>query len=62
MVGFIYANTTSDTAQARLEYNQFLQNYPDHELVPSVEWELQYLGKDINNIPELNVIKNETKD
>ncbi|MBN2030344.1 tetratricopeptide repeat protein [bacterium] len=57
MVGFIYANTFSDTAQARIEYNLFLQNYPDHELVPSVEWELKYLGKDINNIPELSVIR-----
>ncbi len=59
MVGFIYANTLSDTAQARIEYNLFLQNYPDHELVPSVEWELKYLGKDINSIPELSVIRGE---
>ena len=59
MVGFIYANTVSDTAQARIEYNAFLQKYPNHELASSVKWELKYLGKDINNIPELSSIKNE---
>ncbi len=59
MVGFIYANTVSDTAQARIEYNAFLQKYPNHELASSVEWELKYLGKDINNIPELSSIKDE---
>ena len=53
MIGFIYANNTSDTLQARLAYSKFLENYPEHELVPSVEWELKYLGKDINEIPEL---------
>ncbi len=61
MVGFIYANTFSDTTQARIEYNLFLQNYPDHELVPSVEWELKYLGKDIDNILELSAIKGENE-
>ena len=53
MSGFVYANSVSDTARARLAYNTFLEKYPDHELVPSVEWELKYLGKDINEIPAL---------
>ncbi len=53
MIGFVFANSMPDTAKAREAYKTFLENYPDHELVPSVEWELKYLGKDINDIPEL---------
>ena len=53
MIGFIYANSKPDTAKARTAYKTFLENYPEHELVPSVQWELKYLGKDINEIPEL---------
>jgi hypothetical protein len=44
-----------------MAYNTFLQNYPDHELAPSVEWELRYLGKDINDIPELKALEAETQ-
>ena len=50
MIGFIYANNASDSLKARLAYTAFLEKYPDHELVPSVEWELEHLGKDINEI------------
>ena len=57
MMGFIYANSAADTARARIAYNKFLKTYPDHELVPSVKWELQYLGKDINDIPELQKLE-----
>lgn len=53
MIGFIYANSLQDTTNARSAYETFLLNYPEHELAPSVEWELKYLGKDINEIPEL---------
>ncbi|MBN2105560.1 tetratricopeptide repeat protein [bacterium] len=53
MIGFIYANNVADTSKARQAYEAFLAKYPNHELVSSVEWELKYLGKDINEIPEL---------
>jgi TolA-binding protein len=53
MIGFIYANSASKLEEARLAYDTFLQKYPNHELAPSVQWELKYLGKDINEIPEL---------
>ena len=53
MIGFIYANNVSDTTQARIAYEKFVSDYPEHELTSSVEWELKYLGKDINDIPEL---------
>ncbi len=61
MIGFIYANNAADTVNARMAYNTFLQNYPDHELASSVEWELRYLGKDINDIPELKALETETQ-
>ena len=35
---------------ARIEYLAFLEKYPDHELVPSVKWEMENLGKDISDI------------
>jgi outer membrane protein assembly factor BamD (BamD/ComL family) len=53
MIGFIYANMAADTTKAREAYTRFLQQYPNHDLKASVEWELKYLGKDINDIDEL---------
>jgi len=61
MIGFIYANNVADTANARLAYTTFLERYPGHELVPSVQWELKYLGKDINDIPELMNVEDESQ-
>lgn len=56
MIGFIHANSTADLVKAKEAYSLFIQRYPNHELVPSVEWELEHLGKDINQIPELQDI------
>jgi len=53
MIGFIYANMAADTSKAREAYTTFLENYPDHNQSPPVEWEQKYLGKDINEIEEL---------
>lgn len=53
MVGFIYANYINDLEKAKEEYSRFLELYPDHNLVKDVNFELQYLGKDINQIPVL---------
>ena len=38
------------------ERKEFLEKYPDHELAPSVQFEIQWLGKDINDIPTLKHI------
>jgi TolA-binding protein len=56
MIGFIYANSVGDTAKAGEAYRVFLKKYPNDELRPSVEWELKYLGKDIDDIPELTTL------
>jgi TolA-binding protein len=50
MIGYVYNNSLKDTAKAREAYQVFLDKYPGHELTESVKWELQYLGKDINEI------------
>ncbi|MFQ6614063.1 MAG: tol-pal system YbgF family protein [Fidelibacterota bacterium] len=56
MVGYIYANVLNDQENARKEYETFLKKFPDHELSPSVRFELEFLGKDINDIPQLKHI------
>lgn len=53
MKGFVWANSAQDTAKARQAYEVFLAKYPNHDFASAVEWELKYLGKDINSIPEL---------
>ena len=56
MIGYIYANALNDFDKARSEYNEFLKRFPKHELSPSVKFEIDYLGKDINEIPALKHI------
>lgn len=53
MIGYTYANLLADYQAARQAYQNFLDRFPDHELAPSVQFELEYLGKDINEIPVL---------
>ena len=56
MIGYIYANVIKDFDLARKEYQIFLDKFPKHELHPSVKFEIEYLGKDINEIPALKHI------
>jgi len=56
MIGYIYANILGDNAKAEMNYKIFLDRFPDHELAPSVQFELNYLGKDINEIDVLKHI------
>lgn len=60
MIGYIYANPQfgeiQDLDKAKLTYEIFLENFPNHELAPSVQFEMENLGKDINEIPVLKHI------
>jgi len=60
MVGYIYANPqfgdVQDLEKAKNSYEVFLKKYPNHELAPSVQFEMDNLGKDINEIPALKHI------
>ena len=51
MQGFIYHNSLSDLQMAEKLYLKFLDEYPDHELSLSVRWELDNLGKNIDEMP-----------
>jgi TolA-binding protein len=53
MQGFIYANMLSNFEKARNHYEEFLNKFSNHELAQSVEFELKYLGIEIQEIPEL---------
>lgn len=57
MVGFIYANyPPQNLIQAKVEYSRFLEQFPEHDLNDDVQFELKYLGKDINQIESLKNI------
>ena len=56
MIGYIYANILKNLDKARSEYQVFLNRFPKHELFPSVKFEIDHLGKDINEIPALKHI------
>ena len=57
MIGFIYANHLSDSTQARIELQRFLDNFSavaDSGLIAGAEFELRFMGKDIEDIPILS--------
>ena len=53
MQGYIYHNSLYDFDMAKNIYSQFLQKFPNHELANSVQWELDNLGLNIDEIPFL---------
>jgi len=56
MAGFLLANNTDRLDEAKKTYEKFLEKYPDHELKIAVEFELENLGKPLDNIPQLKPI------
>jgi TolA-binding protein len=58
MIGYLNANHLNDLDAAREAYQKFLDRYPDHELAPSVKFELENLGKTIEEIESLEPITN----
>jgi outer membrane protein assembly factor BamD (BamD/ComL family) len=56
MAGFLLANNTDRLDEAKTTYEKFLKSYPDHELKIAVEFELENLGKPLDNIPQLKPI------
>ncbi len=51
MLGFINANDVKNLDEAKKYYEAFIAKYPDHELADDAQYELQNLGKDINDLP-----------
>lgn len=57
MVGYIYANHIKDLGQAKIELQRFLDKFgasADSGLVAGAKFELEYLGKSIDDIPALS--------
>lgn len=51
MLGFINANDVKNLDEAKKYYSLFVEKYPDHDLADDAQYELENLGKDINDLP-----------
>ncbi len=58
-MGYIYHNTLGDLPKAESTYQQFLDEYPDHELAEAARFEIKHLGISADKIFE--VIQDSTK-
>ncbi|MCK9482852.1 MAG: tetratricopeptide repeat protein [Candidatus Marinimicrobia bacterium] len=61
MIGYVYANDVKDLKKAEEYYKSFIKKFPTNILAPSAEWELQNLGKTLDEIPELQIITQENQ-
>ncbi len=61
MVGFINANHLKNFDKAKKYYTEFLKKYPNHELAASAKYEIENLGKNVDDLPFLKD-ENLTKD
>jgi TolA-binding protein len=52
-IGFIYNNELKEYDSARAYYQKFLQKYPNHDMAISAKFELENIGKDPNEILNL---------
>ena len=60
MMGFVQSNYLQDYENARVSYEKFLERYPNDELIASVKFELENLGKEVDEIEALRgVVKGE---
>lgn len=50
LAGYTYHNTLHDLIRAEKAFKDFIQRYPDHELVQAAEYELSTLGKPVKEI------------
>ena len=53
MQGYIYSNELKEYDSAKALYKKFITLYPNHEMVKDVEFEIKYMGFELNQIPEL---------
>lgn len=51
MLGFINANDIVNLEEAKKYYTMFIEKYPQHDLADDAQYELDNLGKDINDLP-----------
>ncbi len=58
MIGYIYANYVKEYDKARAAYLEFQEKYKDNNLSEAVAFELEYLGKNLDEISALKGITN----
>ena len=62
MIGFINANHLNNLEEAKKYYTEFIEKYPNHELVDSARYELETLGKSIDELPIFEKIEGDSVD
>jgi TolA-binding protein len=55
MIGYIYANELNDFDNAKEAYQYFIEKYPDHVLVSSAQWEIENMGKTLEELQSTNL-------
>ncbi|MDD8018993.1 MAG: tetratricopeptide repeat protein [Bacteroidota bacterium] len=50
LTGYIYNNNLQMYDSAKFFYGKFLEKYPQHDLAPTVRFELETIGKDPNQV------------
>ncbi len=53
MVGFINANYLGNYEKAKEYYTKFLKKYPNHDLADDARYEIENLGKNVDELPFL---------
>jgi TolA-binding protein len=53
LIGFLYNNELKNVDSARIAYEEFLKKYPDNPMTASAKFELENLGKDPNEIIDM---------
>jgi len=56
MAGYTLANIMGEYDRAKIEYERFIRDYPEHPLAESVQFEIRNLGKELDQIEELKSI------
>lgn len=62
MVAYINANHLNNLEKARTYYTEFLEKYPEHELSDDAQYELDHLGKDVDDLPFISSERAEEED
>ena len=56
MIGYIYANNLDSYSDAEENYQNFLTNFPESDLIHSVNYELQVLEPILKTIDSMNAV------
>jgi len=50
MIGYMYANYVNNYEKAKKEYRRFIDLYPTDQLVSAVDFEMNHLGKSLDDL------------